>query len=293
MAKLRITTPATSANLGPGFDFLGIALSLYNIYEFEESSEFIFSGFEGIKDNYVYLGYKKVFEKLNIVPIPLKISLVQKGIPEERGLGSSSSAIVAGVLAGIHYSGYAITSEEEILKMMIELEGHPDNILPCFYGGLISTIKLDNEHNYYINKMEVASNLHFIVTIPDYKIKTSDARKILKEKYPISDVIYNSSRVVLFSDAFSSGDINLLKIIMKDKIHEPYRKNLIKDYERIKEFTKDLNVTCNISGSGPTILIISSDEMEALNISIKINNEFDNIKAYVLKVSDGAKGEII
>ena len=292
MAKIRITTPATSANLGPGFDFLGVALSLYNIYDFEEADEFELIGFGDIKDNFVIKSYKYVFEKLGKKVIPVSITLVKQEIPVARGLGSSSSAIVAGVLAAIHFLKYEYNNELEIVKMMIELEGHPDNVLPCFYGGMLSTSKLD-DGNYYINKMDVSPDIKFIITIPNYFVKTKKARKVLKRKYKRDVVTFNSSNAMLLPDAFRNGDIDLLRIATRDYVHEPYRKRLIKEWDLLVDIASRSNLPMVISGSGPTINIITNNDMKGMVVIEEIEKEVSDVKCHLLKVSVGTRGEVI
>lgn len=291
MAKFRVTTPATSANLGPGFDFCGVALDLYNVYDFSKSEEYELVGFGDIKDNLVLSSYKYVFKKLKIEEVKVKIELVRQDIPVARGLGSSSSAIVAGVIAAIHFSNYKETNEENIIKMMVELEGHPDNVLPCYYGGLITTIPTDN--SFYINKINCSKDLRFITMIPNYQVKTKKARKVLKKKYKREIVTLNSSRLVLFKDAFTYGDMDLFKLVLVDYVHEPFRKKLIKEYNDLKTLAINNNLPLIISGSGPTTILLCNNDVKALVTKEDVLKELPNLQVEILKVSHGALGEEI
>ncbi len=250
--KIRITTPATSANLGPGFDFLGIALNLYNVYEFESSENFEFVGFDSIDNNMVYDCFKRICDK------PVRITLVECGIPPSHGLGSSASASVAGFMAGNYFSGNKY-SLEELSMMIAEYEGHPDNSMACLYGGLVSNVLENGKFKAY--KWDVSDELKFNVLIPPYNVKTSEARKILPGALSYKDVTYNASRSFLLLKAFEKGDMDLLKVSMKDMIHEPYRSKLIKEWDELKKLSNEFDSTLNISGSGPTMISISKDNL--------------------------------
>ncbi len=257
MEKLYIKVPATSANLGPGFDFLGIALNLFNTFTFERSEKFSFLGFDNIKDNLVYKSYIHLFKLKKKTLVPVKISFIEKDIPNERGLGSSASAIIAGMMAANYFMENEL-NEDELLKEMVDFEGHPDNIVPAYFGGLTSTYIKDKE----IHKVsfDVANNLIFNLLIPKFTLKTEKARKVIKNEIPLCDVTFNASRVIAIPVGFEKGDISLLKDVMVDKIHEDARLPLIKKGKEIKEVASMFQVTCNISGAGPTLLVISKDD---------------------------------
>lgn len=278
--KIRITTPATSANLGPGFDFLGIALTKYNVFEFEESDHDQEIGFKGVGNNIVKSCFKKLVKKYGNRDIKVKITMVENGIPVARGLGSSASAIVTGCVAANYFLGNII-DENTLIDEMVKFEGHPDNVLPCFKGGLIST--LSNTTYYY--KHNVNKDLVFNVLIPNYKVRTGDARKALPKVYSLSDVTFNASRAMLLPKALEDGDIDLIKKVTDDKIHEPYRKPLIKEWSKVEESVKDYDAKLNISGSGPTMLLISKDANndEIINLIKNLNLK---LEIHSLKVSD-------
>ncbi len=277
MKKIKIKVPATSANLGPGFDFLGIALNLYNEFIFEEAKEYIEIGFEGIDNNMVLASYKYIINKYYKKDLPISIKIEKNDIPSSHGLGSSASAIVSGMLAANYFLNNLL-SEKELIKEMIEYEGHPDNVMACLYGGLASTV-IDDDINIF--KYDVANELYFNVLIPSYNVKTSDARCALPKTLTYSDVTSNASRVIMLPKAFEKGDINLLKILTKDEIHEKYRSKFIKEWDELKVIAKNFDVTLNISGSGPTMLIISKND-EFIDY-IKDKFDFRIIKLKVCK----------
>lgn len=276
---VRVKVPATSANIGPGFDALGIAFKYYNYYEFEETQNGLeFQGF--IKefcneDNIVYQSMKRCFEECGYKPKGLKISQLEQNIPISRGLGSSSSCIVAGLLGANKLAGDPL-SKEKLFDLAVEIEGHPDNVAPAFFGDLITSV-IDNNKTYY-NKIVIKPGVKFIALIPNFKLSTEKARSVLPKMIDFKDAVYNLSRVALMISAFSSGNYDFLKVSCKDKLHEQYRGNLIKNYSDIVNASKEYGALCTfISGAGPTIMSI-----------IKDNNDFyiEKIKSYVDKLDD-------
>jgi len=276
MEKIRIKSKASSANLGIGFDFLGLGLNIYNITEFEIGDEFKFINFDDVKNNLIYNSYIYFFDKFNLKPVPVLIEQKERNIPLSRGLGSSASAIVTGVLAANYYSKLNL-SEIELLEIMNEIEGHPDNISASLYGGLISTIIDENKINVFKNK--ISQNLNFYIFIPPYEVKTSDARKILKDSLTYSETTFNCSRAFMAKEALEKGDINLLKICLKDIIHEPYRKTLIKDYEYFENLFKNDDVVLKISGSGSTLIFITDKVLnDERLIKVEVDNESTKVE---------------
>ena len=256
MKKFKITVPATTSNMGPGFDFLGMSLTLYNTYLFEESKSFEFVGFESIDDNMAYQTYLLFIGRHSNEEHPVKITLLRNEVPSSRGLGSSATAVVAGMRAANYILG-DIVSEEEMIKEMIDFEGHPDNILAAYYGGMVSSVYDNNKLLKF--KHEVSDKLKFSLVIPNYSVKTKDARSILPKSLKYSDVLYNASRAFILEKAYKDGDIETLRIASKDAIHEKYRSTLIKDYNLVKSLEEKYNVIVNISGSGSTMLVISNN----------------------------------
>ncbi len=253
----RVKVNATSANLCIGFDVLGLALDIPNIFTFEKTSDFEFAGFldkySNKENNLVYYSYAKVFELLNKEIIPVRIGFSGE-IPVSRGLGSSSSLIVGGVFAANHILGNPL-SKEECFDICTKIEGHPDNVAPAIFGGLVASYKIGD--NYCPNLYKVSDKLKFITVIPPFELKTEMARSVLPKELPYKDIVNNMSRIVNIPRAFGDGDLKLLNDLFIDKLHEPYRGPLIKGYDEIKEFCKNKGVAFCISGSGSTMLLIS------------------------------------
>jgi homoserine kinase len=256
---LRIKVGATSANLCVGFDVLGLALDLYNKFGFEPSDDFKFKGFKeeylSIKNNMVYDAYTHVFKLLNKKPIPVEISF-SGNIPVSRGLGSSSSLIVAGVFAANYFLGNPF-DKDKLFDICANIEGHPDNVAPAVYGGLVASYKSNG--SFKPNFYNVSDKLKFMAIIPPFKISTHDAREVLPKELPYKDIVNNLSRIVNLPKAFNDGNVELLKELFEDKLHEPYRGKLIKGYEDIKKICNDNGYAFAISGSGSTMLVIGYD----------------------------------
>ena len=284
---LKVKVEATSANVCVGFDVLGIALNLYNEFTFKEQEEFSFKGFldefSKKETNLVYESYKKVFDLRGEKPIPVEIGF--KGdIPVSRGLGSSSSLIVAGIFAANYFLKNKYT-KEELFDIAAMLEGHPDNVAPAIYGGLVASYKKGDK--YYPNLYAINKDLRFTVVIPKNKVSTHDARGVLPKELPYSDIVWNMSRIINLPKAFMEGNITLLKDLFDDRLHEPYRKKLILEYENVKNVVDKYDCAFAISGSGSTMLIISKDlefldELKKLGLDIK-----------TLEVGSGVKMEDI
>lgn len=278
---LQVRVSATSANVCVGFDVLGLALSLENVFTFEKKNEFSFKGFlpkySNKNHNLVYDSYVNVFKRLNLEPIPVEIGF--KGdIPVSRGLGSSSSLIVAGVFAANYFLNNKLTNDE-LLNICCEIEGHPDNVAPAVLGGLVASFKDDN--GYHSISYPVSNKLKFFAVIPPFELSTHMAREVLPKSLEYKDIVNNLSRIIHLPKAFNDGDVKLLKSLFNDKLHEPYRGNLIKGYNEIKEILKNEEAAFAISGSGSTMLIIAYDN----NVINKISHLGYEIKE--LAVGDG------
>lgn len=262
MQTIKIKVPATSANLGPGFDVLGVALDLYNYLEVSIANEdkityFGSQSFESLpqgRNNLIHSSISKVFEKLKM-EIPKLELKVEINIPTSRGLGSSSSAIIAGVFAGNLLTGEKL-SKKELLDIANEIEGHPDNIAPCLLGGMITSLCEDKK--VYTKNITTSLDLKFVVVIPNFELSTEKARKILPKELPYADVIFNLSHLSFFINGLMQNDAEMIKIGMKDQIHEKYRSELITGFKEVKNIAlanKALSVV--ISGAGPTILALT------------------------------------
>ncbi|WP_055078315.1 homoserine kinase [Lagierella massiliensis] len=260
----RISVPATSANLGPGFDALGIALNLANTCEFK-ITETVENFEKNVKENLIYSSYKYSFDFYNEEVVPIEIDL-ETNIPLSRGLGSSAACIVMGVLAAFSVMKRDF-DKKEILKITTEVEGHPDNVSPAIYGGANVSILNDD---VFVERFEISNKFKFLAIIPDFELSTRDAREALPKEYSKEDAVFNISRVSMLILSLISGDEDNLKASLEDKIHEPYRYKLIPEIEEIEKIIKESNAIGHyLSGAGSTIMVILNSEDETTESEIR------------------------
>lgn len=261
-----VRTYATSANLGPGFDCLGVCFDIYNEYDFEEANRYDLGGFDkeflNPNNNLIIQSYEKVFEIKNQKLKYLKLIEKVKNIPNSKGLGSSASCIVAGVMMANSVLGNILT-KDEVFQIASMIEGHPDNVAPLIFGGLTCSFKNDK---YYSIKYDVDDSFKFSVCIPSFELKTADARRVLPKEVSMSDAVSNIAHTVGIVKALETGDLKLLLQSAIDKLHEPFRFPLIKDSEVVLEYGKKNDAVALISGAGSTMLFISKNK---LNFSYK------------------------
>jgi homoserine kinase len=260
---VEVKVPATSANMGPGFDCLGVALNLYNNFQIEESGDELHIG--GCEESYrneknlVYVSMQKCFEKIGYSHRQKGIRInFESDIPISRGLGSSATCILGGVLAA-NEIGKGNLNKNEILEIASEIEGHPDNIAPALFGGM--TVSIKDGNRVYYEKIKLPQGLKFCAIIPDFMLSTKASRAVLPDNIPYKDGVYNVGRVSLMIAALSNGNFELLKLACKDRLHEIYRGSLIGNYDEIVEECNRLNSLCVfLSGAGPTIMAVLKEE---------------------------------
>lgn len=262
---LSIKVPATSANFGPGFDVLGVALSLYNelvvdkadgIYEFhwEDGSMGI-----GDEENLVLTTMATVFELYNYKVPGYRIWSKQCAIPVSRGLGSSAASIVAGIYAANYLMGGQMT-KAEISALATKLEGHPDNVVTCIEGGMVISAMGENGEVFSC-PVQIAPGLKMVVMVPDYKLSTRMARSVLPDTYSRTDMVYNVSHAALLVTALCRGDFSKLRVALGDRIHQPYRLRLIPGAEAVFDLCRRAGSLGEfISGAGPTLIALVPDD---------------------------------
>ncbi|CCQ94160.1 Homoserine kinase [[Clostridium] ultunense Esp] len=257
--RIRVQVPGTSANIGPGFDSLGIALNLYLTVTAKESLETVIHLSPALKDrlptdetNLVYRAFSYIFEKKGETAPPLHIELDSQ-IPLSRGLGSSATAIVAGLLLGNEWSGSPYT-KEELLQFAYEMEGHPDNVAAALYGGM--TAAFVEEGRAFAVPVPVVLSLSFLAIVPETPLSTIQARSALPEHYERNDVIHTISRTALLIASLTGGDPSYLRQALTDKIHQPYRLPLIPFGEEIMAWSGKGNKGIYLSGAGPTFMAL-------------------------------------
>ena len=282
MKKLIIKVPATTANLGAGFDTLGLALNLYNEFEIEESDEVKIETVPKNKDlenpekNLFVQVLKSTCEYLGNEFHGVKVKQINN-VPVARGLGSSATAIVAGIMASFAANKKELT-DEDFFNIAYKFEPHPDNLIPAWKGGFVTAL-IDNGKTYY-NHIYFPEDLKAVVVIPEFELSTEEARKVLPEKIPLSDGIFNVQRISLFISALQNKRYELLKIAMDDKFHQPYRKKLIPNFDKVIEnaYSK-CALGASLSGAGSTILALANDNFENIGKSMVEAFEEVNIKS--------------
>ncbi|MDR3255669.1 MAG: homoserine kinase [Synergistaceae bacterium] len=264
-AIVRVRTPATSANLGAGFDSLGMALSLYNIFtvtellpEGEFRSVAIGEGARDISDvksNMVIQSYLSACENWGIKGPGFEV-VAHNVIPFCRGLGSSAGAVVAGVMIA-NVLNDVNASEDELLRTMTRMEGHPDNVAPCYFGGMTVSC-WDGKNLRCVRLPSLPHDMYVVVAVPNVEVRTSDARDALPDKVEFEDAVFNLGRAALLAAAWATGEWDLLSWGMDDRIHQRYRAKLFPGGEvimdRVREIPGCLGVA--ISGSGPSVLAL-------------------------------------
>lgn len=264
---VKVMAPATSANLGPGFDFLGLALELFNIVTFTPADDWTVTAegygaekLAGRKDLLVCQGIEKVF---SVTGRPLNGGVVhlENLIPEVGGLGSSASAIVGGLVAANTYLNNPLT-KDVLLSLAVEIEGHPDNVTPAIFGGLIGVVKDQTSTNgYSYLKIPFPMELHVVLAVPELSVSTVEARKLLPPQVPLSDAVFNLAHTGLLVGACYAKRLDLFKIAMKDALHQNRRATLIPGFHRvIDEAYKNGAIGAALSGAGPTIIAFSPQE---------------------------------
>ncbi len=275
--QVRVKVPATSANLGPGFDVAGLALTLYNSFVFELQEE----GLEitgtppqfANEENMTYQAFKQAAEKCGLDFDGLKIDF-SGDVPYTRGLGSSSTCIVAGIVAAFAFKEQN-PDRQDVLELATEIEGHPDNVAPAIFGGMTVSV-MDNGKVKTLN-LPIKNDYRFVALIPPFTLSTEESRKVLPKSLPREDAIANVSHLALLVASLLNGDDSGLKLGFKDALHQPYRGKLIKGYEEIMDILGDDEqvLGCYLSGAGPTLMVLIS-ESDTLGV-VRIKEELGEL----------------
>lgn len=257
---IKVKVPATTANMGPGFDCIGMALTMYNIVyaeKIEKGLEIIIQdGNPSIPTDENNLIYKTICYFYDNIgqPVPGIRLIQQDSIPHTRGLGSSAACIVAGLHIANAMS-QSFFSKEELVQMAAQIEGHPDNTTPALLGGM--TIGAMNEKDMKYVKIRVPDTLHFAVMIPEFTLSTELAREALPKSVSLQDAVFNASRAALLTVSMLTGDMDNLEMATQDSLHQPYRSALIPNMDSILRQAKSCGAKGTyLSGAGPTLLAI-------------------------------------
>ena len=306
--KVTVKVPATSANIGPGFDCLGLALPIYNTITIEETvlpgtgieinlmsendiiDEMIFDNVPKDENSIIYKAVEMLYNSIGQEPSELKIN-VQSQIPITRGLGSSAAVVVGGLIAANKLLG-SPADTTALLSIATEVEGHPDNVAPAILGGFVLASQED-DGSIITEKLNWPEEWDLTVCIPDFELSTNIARSVLPENVPMENASYNSKHLAMLIQAVNTKNEKLMKAALHDKLHQPYREKLIPGMKEIMEAFKheDGVIGCVLSGAGPSILVISHNyDIDKIKSTVRDIWENQSIKTDIRTLKVETKG---
>ncbi len=318
VSTVTISVPATTANLGPGFDCIGAALTLYNEFKFsrrassESAVKITVTGVEADRvltdeSNLAYQSFLKLYQHIDRTPPPVEIE-INLGVPLARGLGSSATAIVGGLVGANLLAGEPL-SQTEVMEIAIAIEGHPDNVVPALLGGcrLAATGLIKEEDppipplkkggqggatSWEICDIPWHGDIVPVVAIPDFELSTAEARRVLPTEYSRADAIFNIAHLGLLVRGLETNRGDWLRVALQDKIHQPYRQALIAGYDAVQ---KAALASCAygmvISGAGPTLLALAdAASASAVAAAMTAAWQEEGVKAEVRSLSIDTQG---
>jgi homoserine kinase len=263
VSSVTVTVPATTANLGPGFDCIGAALTLYNQVKFTRLDQggliIHVTGKEAERvqtdeSNLLYQAFTKLYQYIEQTPPSVKIE-IQLGVPLARGLGSSATAIVGGLVGANQLAGKPL-SQLQLMELAIAIEGHPDNVVPALLGGC--RLAATNAAGWAICDIPWHEDIVPVLAIPDFELSTSEARRVLPTEFSRADAIFNTAHLGLLLRGLETGQEEWLRTALQDKLHQPYRKALIPGYDAVNAVAIAAGAYgVVISGAGPTLLALT------------------------------------
>ena len=291
---IKVKVPASSANMGPGFDCMGVALNLYNevciekinsprveVEILDDSKSFMPTD----ERNYVYSAMGAVFRKANKELSGYRIT-INNAIPVTRGLGSSSAGIVAGLAGGNYILGEPFT-KDELLNIACDMEGHPDNVAPALLGGYVVSLYSGRQVKYI--KTDVADSISFAAMVPDFYFRTKKSRSVLPRYVSHKNATFNVSHSAFVASAFMKGDFSQIGEGVRDRLHQGYRISHIRDGNYVMNLCRKSGAdACYLSGAGPTIMsIITGDVSEFQEkINFATANKLHNWRLKVFKADN-------
>ena len=288
--KVSVKVPATSANLGPGFDTLGMALSYYDELVVEVvagSGAVVEVHGEGSgevatdESNLVVKSLAYTFDKFGQKVPGLKLT-AHNIIPHGRGMGSSGAAVVSGIVAAKGLlEGIVKISDQELLTIATELEGHPDNVAPALFGGL--TIAWEDETGPHHKKLFVHRGVSPLELVPNHKMSTALARSLQPESVPHDDAVFNVSRSALLIAALTQSP-ELLLAATEDRLHQDYRAAAMPETDAIVKLMREHGHAAVVSGAGPSVLVLASDPAQRLEAAKLAAKHYPQWKALLLAV---------
>tara|TARA_B110001452_G_scaffold81512_1_gene66666 strand:- start:270 stop:1283 length:1014 start_codon:yes stop_codon:yes gene_type:complete len=270
--RVVVNVPATTANLGPGFDSFGFALGVWNKVTVSRADEYSMTilgeGAEMIdtsaEKNIVVRMCAKALEALGQEMPPLHFEC-QNAVPPTRGMGSSSAALVAGLAAGLAVGGKDLSTpatKKLLLQMAADEEGHPDNVAPAIYGGFQIALK-SSTGQWITQRVQIPDGLQCVLFIPDEEMSTAEARAALPESLSYSEAVFNISRAAMLVNCFATGQFDPLRYAMEDQLHQPQRAHIFPYMPLIKAALEAGAHGAYLSGAGPTVLAIAGGSGKA------------------------------
>jgi homoserine kinase len=273
--EVSIRVPATSANLGPGFDSFGMALALYNRFNVTPTTQDAFSfspntcvSVQGVSsepgESLPFRALERFYQEI-AKPRPTLSVEVEAHIPLARGLGSSSSAIVAGLMAGNELEGHPL-SRTDLVRLATELEGHPDNVAPAILGGVVLC---DPDSGAY--SLPWPEGWQVLVVVPEYQLLTEEARRVLPKNISQEDAIFNLRKASLLTYALFQRDEQAFRASLEDRLHQPYRAALIPEFQPIRALAlQEGAFGAVMSGAGPSVAVFYSEQVKE-NLVTQLN----------------------
>jgi homoserine kinase len=262
ISSITVTVPATTANLGPGFECIGAALTLYNKFKFTRLDEggliIAVTGAEAERvqtdeSNLLYQAFVKLYQYIGQTPPSVKME-IQLGVPLARGLGSSATAIVGGLVGANQLAGAPLT-QLQVMELAIAMEGHPDNVVPALLGGC--RLAATSADNWAICDIPWNEDIVPVLAIPDFELSTSEARQVLPTQVSRADAIFNTAHLGLLLRGLQTGKGEWLSTALQDRLHQPYRQALIPGYDAVNAAAMKAGAYgMVISGAGPTLLAL-------------------------------------
>lgn len=302
-SSVTITVPATTANIGPGFDCLGAALSLYNRFHFtpftplsdSEPFQITVEGTEASRvnsgaSNLVYRAYLRCYERIGKSAPPVHIKIVL-GVPLSRGLGSSSTAIVGGIMGANALAGSPLDTAA-LAALANEIEGHPDNVVPALLGG--AQLAALTQGRLQICDVPWHESVVPVAIIPEFELSTAEARRVLPLQYSRADAVFNTAHIALLLRGIATGNGDWIAAGMGDRIHQPYRKKLIAGYDEVYNAALKAGAWgLVISGAGPTLLALCSPECaEAVRLTMEAAWQSQPFAAHAHRLSVDVQGAL-
>ncbi len=292
---ITVKVPATSANLGPGFDTLGLALDLFLEVEVEWSSKSIELYYynkgtwktANPENNMIVRAMQRVFKEARINN-PAFVLKVNSAIPTGRGLGSSAAAIVAGMFAANELIDHKFP-KDKLINWAVELEGHADNIVPAVVGGLTTAMIYENE--VYYQKVLIPANFKAIIAVPEFTLPTKKSRSVLPEKVALQDTVHNLQRACFLLASLHNGDFSHLNLAMDDMIYQPLRKQFIPGFDEVfKAAYNNGALGVAMSGAGPSIIALAGKDTHKIGEAMQNAFKHKGLKCTIYNLSPNQSG---